>query len=137
MPRTERTVVSTTQVHPPVGQYSHAVRVKGELVFIAGQVALDVNGDLVGRGDPNAQVRQIFKNIGAILASVGASFENVVEWTTFVAGMESVLPNQRAKVELIESLFPNGGYPASTMVIVEGLAQEEFLVEMRVVAAVP
>ncbi len=137
MPQSTRTPVVPTGTHKPLGQYSHAVRVRGELMFLAGIVGVDENGDLVGKGDAGAQVRQIFKNMEAILSSVGATFNDVLEWTTYVVGREAARSNQKVKVEIFTKLFPNGGEPASTMVIVDGLAHEDFLVEVRAVAAVP
>jgi enamine deaminase RidA (YjgF/YER057c/UK114 family) len=137
MPQTERTTVVPTGTHKPLGRYSHAVRVKGEVMFLSGIVGVDEDGELVGKGDAGAQVRQIFKNMEAILSSVGATFNDVLEWTTYVVGREAALSNQKVKVELFAKLFPNGGEPASTMVIVDGLAHDDFLVEIRAVAAVP
>ena len=84
----QRTMVHhTTQAPPPLGAYAQAVRVKaGELVSIAGQVAVDVAGHLVGPGDAQTQTRQVFANLGRILASLGASFRKVIAVTTSVVG---------------------------------------------------
>ncbi len=131
-----RTIVNTNDAPQPIGHYSQAVRVKGgELVFLAGQVSLDKNGNLVGEGDVGAQTRQIFENLEKILQSAGGSFSNVLEIVTYVVGRDSVAASREARTELYTRLFPNGDYPASTLLIVEGLAKTEFLVEIKIVAA--
>lgn len=134
----QRTVVNPAQAPQPLGAYSNAVRVKaGELVYIAGQVGVDARGNLVGKGDVQAQTRQIFENLGQVLASVGASFSNVVEFTTYLVGRESVQPFMAARTELFPQLFPKQDYPPNTLLIVNGLVREEFLVEIKAVAALP
>jgi enamine deaminase RidA (YjgF/YER057c/UK114 family) len=134
----QRTIVQTTQAPQPIGAYSQAVRVKaGELVYIAGQVAVDVSGNLVGQGDAQAQTHQVFENLGRILTSLGASFSNVIEFTTYVVGRESVQHFIAARTELFPRLFPNQDYPPNTLLIVNGLVREEFLVEIKAVAALP
>ena len=134
----QRTVVNPAQAPQPLGAYSNAVRVKaGELVYIAGQVGVDARGNLVGKGDVQAQTRQIFENLGQVLASVGASFSNVVEFTTYLVGRESVQPFMAARTELFPQLFPEQDYPPNTLLIVNGLVREEFLVEIKAMAALP
>ena len=134
----QRTVVNSAQAPQPLGAYSNAVRVKaGELVYIAGQVGVDARGNLVGKGDVQAQTRQVFENLGQVLASVGASFSNVVEFTTYLVGRESVQPFMVARTELFPQLFPKQDYPPNTLLIVNGLVREEFLVEIKAVAALP
>ena len=83
----QRTIVNTDKAPQPIGAYSQAIRTApGELLFMAGQVAVDSDGNLVGPGDMVAQTRQVFQNLGGVLAGVGASFSNVVEFTTYVVG---------------------------------------------------
>jgi enamine deaminase RidA (YjgF/YER057c/UK114 family) len=101
MPQLRRSIVNTDQAPQPIGAYSQAVRVRaGELVFVAGQVALDASGNLVGEGDVGAQTRQVYGNIGAILVDMGASFGNVVEFTTYLVGRESLQSFLQARAEL-------------------------------------
>jgi enamine deaminase RidA (YjgF/YER057c/UK114 family) len=134
----QRTIVQTPQAPQPIGAYSQAIRIKaGELVYIAGQVAVDVAGQLGGPGDAQAQTHQVFENLGRILASLGASFSNVIEFTTYVVGRESVQPFLAARTELFPRLFPHQDYPPNTLLIVNGLVREEFLVEIKAVAALP
>ena len=133
-----RTVVAPEGVAKPLGSYAHAVRVRaGELVFIAGQVAVDESGALVGPGDFATQLRQVFQNLGRVLASVGASFENVAQFTTYLTHSQDVDPFMAVRGELLAQLYPNGGYPPNTLLIINRLVREEFLVEIEAIAALP
>ncbi|MDE2779821.1 MAG: RidA family protein [Chloroflexota bacterium] len=138
MADTERKVVSTDLAPAPLGAYSQAIRVKaGELLYIAGQVGVDRDGNLPGDGGMAAQTRQVYENLRGILDSVGASFSDVVEFTTYVVGRESVQPFMAARAEIFPSLFPDGDYPPNTLLVISGLVREEFLVEIKAVAALP
>ena len=79
---------------PPVNGYSHAVLFSGPMMVISGQVPVDAGGSLVGKGDPEAQVRQVFDNLSAALTAVGATMAQVVKLTYFVTDM-SMLPTVR------------------------------------------
>ncbi len=131
-----REIISTKDAPPPMGLYSQAIRTRpGQLIYLAGQLAVDLDGAVVGEGDVGAQTRQVLENIGAVLAAAGASFSNVVEFTTYVVGRESIAPFIEARTALFQRLFPEGGYPPNTLLVVGGLAKEEFLVEIKAVAA--
>ena len=138
MPNLQRTTFNPANAPKPLGAYSHAAKVTpGSLLYIAGQVGVDSNGDLAGPGDVAAQTRQVFQNIGHVLAGAGAGFGNVVEFTTYLVGRSSIQPFIEARTELFPSLFPNGDYPPNTLLIIDGLVQEELLVEIKAVAALP
>ena len=134
----ERTPLNPASVASPLGSYSHAVKVNpGNLLYIAGQVGVDQSGALVGSSDVAAQTKQVFRNIGAILADAGGSFSNVVEFTTYLVGRESVQPYLDARTEAFPIIFPDKDYPANTLLIIGGLIREELLVEIKAVAALP
>ncbi len=138
MAGTERTVITSDQAPRPIGAYSVGMSVNaGKLVYVAGQVALDTGGNLVGPGDAAAQTKQVLANIGAILASAGAGFSDVVEFTTYVVGRESVQQFIAGRTEVYPDIFPNGDYPPNTLLVVDGLVREDFLVEIKAVAALP
>lgn len=138
MAQLQRTVVNTGKAPQPIGAYSQAIRAKpGQFVFVAGQVALDVNGNLVGKDDVAAQTRQVFENIGIILESVGASFSNVLEFTTYVVGRAAIQSFMQARTEIFPKIFPDRDYPANTLLIVDGLVQEDFLIEIKAIAVLP
>ena len=134
----KRTIVNTDRAPQPIGAYSQAIRtVPGELLFIAGQVAVDLDGNPVGAGDMAAQVRQVFANLGGILESVDATFSNVVEFTTYVVGRDSVQSYIAGRTDVYPEIFPDADYPPNTLLVVDGLARDEFLLEIKAVAALP
>ncbi len=120
----------------PLGQYSHITRVKAsEFLFIAGQVAADKDGKLVGADDFDAQCAQVFSNIEAALSSQGAGFANVVEFTTYLVHSQDVSKFMKFRLREFPRIFPNGAYPPNTLLIVDRLVQEPFLIEVQTVAA--
>lgn len=136
MSNLEKTVVQPDNVYQSATYpFSQAIRVQaGEFLFIAGQPSMDVEGNTVGIGDMAAQTRQVYKNLGNILESVGASFSNVVELTTFVVGRENLPAHLEVISELYPTLFPDGKYPADTVAIVNGLYFQDFLLEIKATA---
>ena len=133
-----RTTINPDGISPPLGRYSQLARVRaGELLFLAGQVGVDADGKLAGEGDVAAQVRQIYRNIGEVLRSAGASFNNVVQFTTYIVGRENVQPFLEARTEIVDELFPEGDFPPSTLLVISGLASEEYLAEVTAIAALP
>ena len=120
----------------PLGQYSQITRVKAaEFLFIAGQVATDKKGTIVGAGDFDAQCVQVFANIEAALKSQGASFANVVEFTTYLVHSQDIPKFMTYRLREFPRLFPNAAYPPNTLLIVDRLVQEPFLIEVQTVAA--
>lgn len=115
--------------------FSQAIRVQaGEMLFIAGQPSIDVDGQTIGPGDMIAQTHQVYESMGNILESVGASFGNVVELTTFIVGRENLPAHLEVISELYPTLFPDGKYPTDTVAIVDGLYREDFLLEVKAIA---
>jgi reactive intermediate/imine deaminase len=113
--------------------YSNCVRVEsGPLLFIAGQVALDSDGKLIGKGDIRAQAKQVLENIRKIVEANGATMADIVKVTVYVRDIEAFHSISDIRV----GYFPKDG-PASAIVEVSGLADPEFLVEIEAVAAVP
>lgn len=111
----ERTVVSTDQAPAAIGPYSQAVATKGRLLFCSGQVALLPDGTLL-EGDVRAQTGQVMKNLGAVLAAAGTSFDNVVKTTIFLRSMEDF-----AVVNEVYGAAFTGLPPARSTVAVLGL----------------
>ena len=79
----------------------------------------------------------MFDNLGGILEGVGATFSNVVEFTTYVVGRDSVQPYIAARTDVYPEIFPDGDYPPNTLLVIDGLVREEFLLEIKAVAALP
>jgi enamine deaminase RidA (YjgF/YER057c/UK114 family) len=120
----------------PLGQYSHVARVKAsEFLFIAGQVATTREGQLVGANDFAAQCGQVFANLETALQSQGASLANVVEFTTYLVHSQDIAAFMTFRLREFPRLFPSGRYPPNTLLIVDRLVQEGFLVEVHAVAA--
>ena len=118
----------------PIAPYSNLVRVKAsEFLFIAGQVGFDASGKTAA--DFEGQCDLVFANIGAALASQGANFANVVEFTTYLVHSQDIARFAQYRSRNYPRLFPGGSYPANTLLIVDRLVREEFLIEISAVAA--
>jgi enamine deaminase RidA (YjgF/YER057c/UK114 family) len=118
----------------PLGQYSQITRVKAsEFLFIAGQVGADNNGKAAD--DFDAQCVQTFANIEAALKSQGASFANVVEFTTYLVHSQDIPKFMAYRKREFPRMFPSGAYPPNTLLIVDRLVQEPILIEVQTVAA--
>lgn len=117
------------------GTYTHVVAAEGKrLIFISGQIALDAQGQLVGKGDLRAQTKQVFENLKIALASVGAGFSDVVKTTMFVVNYKAEM--RPALVEVRSQYLPKENPPASTLAGVTALAREELLLEVEAIAVV-
>lgn len=115
----------------PAKQFSHVVTGTGRFVAVAGQIALDENGKIVGEGDPEGQARQVFENLRRCLAAAGATFDDVVKLTYYVTDMAHL-----AAIRAARSEFISDQRPASTAVQVAALAGPEFLLEIDAFAVV-
>jgi enamine deaminase RidA (YjgF/YER057c/UK114 family) len=116
----------------PAG-YSHVVEVKGgRTLYIAGQIAVDKEGNLVGRGDFRAQVKQVFENLKARLEEGGASFKDVVKLNYYLTDASDLQALRETRNSYINTENP----PASTLVVVKQLVREEYLLEIEAVAVI-
>ena len=114
--------------------YTHVVEItQGRTVFIAGQVALDQSGKIVGPRDFRAQTQQVFENLKAALAAVGTDFTHVVKLNIYVVDISQLPTLREVRDRYVNTLNP----PASTLVEVRKLAREEFLIEIEAIAHVP
>lgn len=116
-------------------RYSHVVTGKGRWVAIAGQVALDSAGELVGPGDAEAQARQVFANLDACLKAAGATFADVVKFGIYVTDMAHLPAVRAARDSYIDLDVANP--PASTAVQVVALFKPDVVVEIDAYAIVP
>jgi enamine deaminase RidA (YjgF/YER057c/UK114 family) len=121
-------------VLPAPAGFSQVAKVTGgQTIYLSGQVPLDAAGEVVGRGDFRAQAQQVFENIDSALAAAGAKFGQVVKLTMYVTD-RSYLPTLReVRDQYVNTVAP----PASTLVVVQGLVREEFLLEVEAIASVP
>jgi len=112
--------------------YAQSVKV-GDTIYLSGQVSHDDEGNLVGSGDMEAQLKQVYLNIQKLLAQHGATMENIVDEILFVTDMDAAFA---AAVKCRNDIF--GGTPAvaSTIVQIQRLAFPEYLIEIKCVAKV-
>jgi len=116
-----------------VGYSQLAVVRNGKVVFIAGQVALDKSGKVVGKDDFKAQLQQVFENLKAAVEAAGGSFNDIVKLNSYLLDL-SHLPDFR---EVRDRYINVKNPPASTTIQVPKLFRPEFLIEIEAVAVVP
>lgn len=106
-----------------------AIRV-GNLLFISGCAAIDPQGNVVGKGDIRAQTRQTMENMKAVLEAAGATFDNVVETTTFITDIRQLGEAIAVRSEYLRQDSPTAG----TSVEVSALGLEGLMIEIRAIA---
>src|ERR1700743_3066222 len=133
----ELNIYNPDALGPRMGQYTHVTRVKAnEFLFIAGMLSGDSKGNVIGAGDFDAQTTQVFRNVEAALKSAGASWANVVQFTTYLVHSQDIPKFMEFRLREFPKMFPNGKYPPNTLLIVDRLVQEPFLVEVQTIAAI-
>jgi enamine deaminase RidA (YjgF/YER057c/UK114 family) len=112
----------------PLGQYSHMTRVKAaETLYIAGMLAPGDGFD--------AQCTGVFSQIETALKSAGAGWGNVVQFTTYLVHSQDIPRFMAWRLREFPKMFPDGRYPPNTLLIIDRLVQEQFLVEVQTIAA--
>lgn len=135
---TEISIYNVAGIGAPAGQFSHVARVRAasEYLFIAGMVATDAQGQPVGADDFDVQADQVFANVSAALASAGAAWTHVVQFTTYITRADDVGPWRRYRQRRFAQWYPDGRYPPNTLLVVDRLASPEYLVEVQTIAAI-
>ena len=105
------------------------------MIFIAGQTALDQNGEVVGRNSFEAQAAQVFKNLNVALCSVGCTAANLIKLTVFFRNMDDLSTYREARNRFFATVTPPAA-PAVTLVEVSRLYGSDFLIEIEAIAAV-
>lgn len=121
----ERVQVVPDGVAPPAGHYSHGIIGSGRMLFVAGQVALDEEGNLVGKGDAAAQARQVLTNLQRVIESAGGRMADVARSTVYLTSLDD-----RSKVGEVRKEFFPAPPPVNTLLVVSSLADPDFLVEI-------
>jgi enamine deaminase RidA (YjgF/YER057c/UK114 family) len=111
-----------------------AVTGPGKTIYIGGQDAVDASGAIIGKGDIQGQVEQVFKNLQTALEASGAGLEHIVKWNIYIVQGQPLRPAFEAS-QKIWGGRPNP--PAISVMFVAGLANAEFLVEVDAIAVVP
>jgi enamine deaminase RidA (YjgF/YER057c/UK114 family) len=133
-----RKTLTPTGAGKPIGMYSAGFSVDpARLVFVAGQVAMDAEGRVVGEGDLKAQATQVYANLAAVLAEAGCTLRDVVKFTTYVVQNQDRAPLAEWRRAEYPKLFADGVYPANTGVVVVELARPSFLLEVEAIAVRP
>jgi reactive intermediate/imine deaminase len=127
-----RTVIQPESLPDPRPRYSQAIQTEGgSMLFIAGQVAVARDGGIVGQGDIEAQAVQVFENLGAVLKAAGGSFENLVMTTTYLTDIK-----YREAYSKVRLQYYKEHQPTSTLVVVKGLANPDYLLEIDGIAVI-
>jgi 2-iminobutanoate/2-iminopropanoate deaminase len=125
-------VIQPKALNDPRPRYSQGILAsRGKFLFVAGQTASDKDGNVVGKGDIKAQTQQVFDNLRAVLKAAGGSLDDLVMTTTYITdrqyreGYNEVRRQQYKKTP-----------PTSTLVIVSGLANPDYLIEISGIAVI-
>lgn len=122
---------------PAQGLYSHVGFAQGgTLAFIAGQLAVRADGSIAGKGDFVTQFGQVFANLGDVLKGLGTDYRSVVKFTTYLVHSRDIELFMQERRALFPQLFGAGPYPPNTLLIVDRLVREDFLIEVEAIAAV-
>ena len=108
--------------------YSHVAKA-GKTLYIAGQVAKDVQGNLVGKGDFEAQARQVYTNLQNILKEVGGDLKNIVKMTTILTHYGYMESRKKIQHEFFGDIMP-----PNTLMIIESLASPDYMIEVEAIA---
>lgn len=125
-------IIHPHSVHSTAGVgYSHVAKV-GDTLYIAGQIALDPSGKLVGKGDIEAQTQQVYANLAAILQELGGSLRDIVKMTTYLTKPSHLDGFRRVRNRVMSDPFP-----PNTLLFINGLAHPDYLIEIEAVAVIP
>lgn len=129
----KRATIQPPELAQPGGHYSHGVIVEAaRTLYVAGQVPLDSDGNLVGPGDPLAQARQVFANLGAVINAAGGRIQDIAKTSVFLVD----LAHRGAVAEVRQGFFADTP-PANTLLVVPSLASPDFLVEVEAIVPLP
>ena len=130
----KRTPYQPASVFEPAGKsYSHGVIVEaGRTLYVAGQTARDAQGTIVCKGDAAGQTRQLLENMKQVVEGAGGRMEDVANTTVFITDIA-----HREAVGRVRKEFFKGEPPANTLLVVAGLADPDFLVEIEAIVPLP
>ena len=127
--------INPPELGTPPG-YSQVVEVSGNrIIFVAGQTALDRDGNVVGKGDFPKQAAQVFDKLTIALRAAGCTAANLVKLTVFLTNMDNLLAYREARNRFFASVTPPAA-PAVTLVEVSKLYGPDFLIEIEAIAAI-
>ena len=119
----------------PLGKYSHvSIATGGQIVTVAGQVGITASGELPGDGGLTAQTWQAFQNVATALTSAGLGMRDIFKTTTFLVGAGNIPEFMAARTAVFGELFPGGQFPPNTLLVIDSLVEERFLIEVEAAA---
>ena len=124
------TLIRAKGLSEPISHYTDAVRA-GNTIYVSGQGAIAEDGTLVGRGDVVAQTRKVLDNMTLALAAAGATLDDVVKVTVYLANVDD-----RPKVNEVRKAYFKDNKPASTLIEISRFAIEGMLIEIEAIAVV-
>lgn len=117
------------------GLYSHATLVPaGRMAYIAGQLAVAADGSVAGKNDFEAQMRQVLANLGDVLKGLGLTYNHIAKFTTYLVHSQDIDTFMRLRAEIFPGLFGGTTYPPNTLLMVDRLVKEDFLIEIESIA---
>ena len=130
----KRTTYQPADVFVPAGRtYSHGVIVEaGRTLYVAGQTSRDAQGNIVYKGDAAGQTRQVLENMQKVVEGAGGRMEDIAKTTVFITDIKD-----REAVGRVRQEFFKGEPPANTLLVVAGLADPAFLVEIEAIVPLP
>jgi len=123
-------IIQPKSLSDPRPRYSQGILAEGgKLLFVAGQTASDREGNVVGKGDIEAQTAQVFKNLRAVLEEAGGTLDNLVMTTTYITDRKHREGYNKVRMQQYKK-----NSPTSTLVIITGLAHPDYLIEINGIA---
>jgi 2-iminobutanoate/2-iminopropanoate deaminase len=124
------TLIRAAGLSEPISHYSDAVRAR-DTIYVSGQASLDARGHLVGAGDVVAQTRQVLENMKTTLRAAGATLDDVVKVTVYLANRDD-----RVRVNEVRKEYFKDNRPASTLIEIKRFAIDGMLIEIEAIAVV-
>lgn len=125
-------IIQPDSLPDPRPRYSQGIETHGgKLLFIAGQTSVDSQNTVVGKGDIEKQVEQVFQNLGAVLRAAAGSFDNLVMTTTYLTDIR-----YRDAYNKVRLNYYKHRSPTSTLVVVQALANQDYLIEIDGIAVI-
>lgn len=122
---------------PAQGLYSHAARVEGSsTVYVAGQLAVNSDGSVAAKGDFRGQFQKVFANLGDVLSGLGGGFDSVAKFTTYLVHSQDIELFMGERQKLFKDIYPDGICPPNTLLVVDRLVKEDFLIEIEAIAII-
>jgi enamine deaminase RidA (YjgF/YER057c/UK114 family) len=130
----KRTAYQPADVFVPAGRtYSHGIIVEaGRILYVAGQTSRDSQGNIVCKGEAAGQTRQVLENMKRVIEGAGGRMEDVAKTTVYITDIK-----HREAVGRVRQEFFKGDPPANTLLVISGLADPDFLVEIEAIVPLP